>query len=184
MHPGDLDAQLEAARSGDGRAIAALYRDINPSLIRYLRHRAPHVAEDLASEVWLAGAQQLNRFVGDAGDFRALLFTIARRRTIDFYRAQSRRVGQVGLSEAGDPADRAETAQCATDNISAERAIARLVRDLPPDQAEAIVLRVVADLSVEQVAAITGHSPANVRVLAHRGLKRLAQVRVQEVVTL
>lgn len=49
-----------------------------------------------------------------------------------------------------------------------------MVRTLPSDQAEAVLLRVVADLGVSEVAAIMGRSEGAVRVLVHRGLRRLA----------
>ena len=54
-----------------------------------------------------------------------------------------------------------------------ERAIA-LVRSLPPDQAEVIMLRIIADLDVSEVASIVGTTEGNVRVIMHRGLRRLA----------
>jgi len=37
------------------------------------------------------------------------------------------------------------------------------------------VLRVVAGLGVDRVAAIMGKRPGTVRVLTHRGLRRLAE---------
>ena len=43
-----------------------LYRELHPRLARYLRARAPHVAEDLEGEVWLAIAGRLHQFEGDA----------------------------------------------------------------------------------------------------------------------
>jgi RNA polymerase sigma-70 factor (ECF subfamily) len=49
------------------------------------------------------------------------------------------------------------------------------VATLPADQAEAIVLRVVAGLEVQRVAEIMGKRPGTVRVLTHRGLRRLAE---------
>jgi RNA polymerase sigma-70 factor, ECF subfamily len=49
------------------------------------------------------------------------------------------------------------------------------VAALPADQAEAIVLRVVAGLGVDRVATIMGKRPGTVRVLTHRGLRRLAE---------
>jgi len=38
-----------------------------------------------------------------------------------------------------------------------------------------VLLRVVADLSVAEVATILGRREGTVRVLVHRGLKRLAE---------
>lgn len=53
-----------------------------------------------------------------------------------------------------------------------EFAIYRLAT-LQPAAAEVVMLRVVHELSVAEVAAITGRSETNVRVLAHRALERL-----------
>ena len=50
-----------------------------------------------------------------------------------------------------------------------------MIATLPAGQAEAIVLRVVAGLEVKQVAEIMDKRPNTVRVLTHRGLRRLAQ---------
>ena len=47
---------------------------------------------------------------------------------------------------------------------------------LPPLQAEVILLRVLAGLDTEAVARIVGRNPGAVRVAAHRGLRRLAQI--------
>ena len=58
------------------------------------------------------------------------------------------------------------------DNLATESAIA-LLSKLPPLQAEVIMLRVVAGLDTDAVAELLGKTPGNVRVMAHRGLKRL-----------
>jgi RNA polymerase sigma-70 factor (ECF subfamily) len=55
------------------------------------------------------------------------------------------------------------------------RAALGLVATLPRDQAEAITLRVVAWLDVSQVAELMGKRLGTVRVLTHRGLRRLAE---------
>jgi len=47
-----------------------------------------------------------------------------------------------------------------------------------------ILLRVVAGLDNETVARLTGRSPGAVRVAAHRGLRRLAQILAETGVTL
>ena len=51
----------------------------------------------------------------------------------------------------------------------------RLVSELPPEQAEAVLLRVMAGLDTDVVAEIMGKQPGNVRVLSHRGLRNLAR---------
>jgi RNA polymerase sigma-70 factor, ECF subfamily len=55
------------------------------------------------------------------------------------------------------------------------RAALALVAELPADQAEVVALRVLGGLDVAEVARIVGKRPGTVRVLAHRGLRRLAR---------
>jgi len=59
-----------------------------------------------------------------------------------------------------------------------------LVAQLPPLQAEVIALRVIAGLDVQAVARLVSRSPGAVRIAAHRGLRRLAQILVRQGVTL
>ena len=179
-----LDPCLEAARAGDESGIAALYRALNAPLVRYLRHQVSEAAEDLASETWLAAAQGLGRFSGQARDFRAWLFTIARRRVIDHYRRQGRRPASVHLDFGADFASPTDLEQGVMDGLSAQQAVAGLARDLSSEAAEVIHLRVLADLTVEEVAHITGRSPGSVRVIQHRALRRLARSQTQEAVAL
>ena len=63
------------------------------------------------------------------------------------------------------------------DNLATESAMA-LLSKLPQQQAEVILLRVVAGLDTEAVAEILGRTPGNVRVAAHRGLKKLETLLV------
>jgi RNA polymerase sigma-70 factor (ECF subfamily) len=55
-----------------------------------------------------------------------------------------------------------------------------MIACLPPAQAEVVVLRTVVGLSVAEVASLVGREPPSVRVLAHRGLRRLARLLAQE----
>ena len=63
--------------------------------------------------------------------------------------------------------------------LSTERAV-DLIGRLAPDQAEVVLLRVVADLDVAATARVVGKSRGAVRVLTHRGLRRLATLLDQE----
>jgi DNA-directed RNA polymerase specialized sigma24 family protein len=68
-----------------------LWRDANAALLRYLRVIAPDAAEDIAAETWLQVVRGLPGFRGDQLDWRAWLFTTARRRAIDGTRRRARR---------------------------------------------------------------------------------------------
>lgn len=167
---------LSAATAGEEKAFTQLFRELNPPLLRYLRVAAGESAEDLASETWLQIARDIGRFSGDERAFRAWAFAVARHRVVDYRRSAARRPQTVG-GDAGalDAPDATVDPAALTDARESTLASIRLIATLPADQAEVIMLRVVAGLDVAEVARILGKRPGTVRVLAHRGLRRLAE---------
>jgi len=179
-------AALDAARHGDERAMAALWQELQPALLRYLRAVEPCTAEDIASDTWLEVTRRLDRFIGGEREFRGWLFTIARHRLIDA-RLWAARQRTAPVDWITDRPGRDDPAADVIADLSTEASL-RLVSELPPEQAEAVRLRVMAGLDTEQVARIMGKQPGNVRVLSHRGLRnlarRLAPLQVAEAVGL
>jgi RNA polymerase sigma-70 factor (ECF subfamily) len=179
-----FETVLAAARSGAEWALAVLYRDMQPPLLRYLQIQEPTEADDLASEVWLDVAAGLGRFQGDEESFRRWFFTIARRRVLDWRRRRSRRRTDPAPPHAfADVESSHDVEGEALAAISTREALAHIA-SLPAAEAEVIALRVIAGLDAKGVAAITGRSPGSVRVLQHRALKRLADVLARMLVTL
>lgn len=165
---------IRRAQVGDPDALGMLWREYQHLLLRYFRAKGMPEPEDLASTVWIEVASSLPRFNGTEHDFRRWLFTIAARRRIDDIRSVKRRgrdadgpaarISEFSSPSAGDVGDR-------------ERALDRaleLVASLPTAQREAVTLRIIADLGISEVAAIMGRREGTVRVLVHRGLKRLS----------
>ena len=171
---GDLDAALLRARRGDEAGFLALWRALQPMLLRFLRVYVRDGYEDVAAETWLHVVRDLPSFDGDAGAFRRWLFTIARHRAIDAGRSRALRP----LLLVGDARDLpAATAMSAEEQamtrLSTDDAL-ELLRRLPTAQAELVALRVLADLDVAAVAQILGSTPGAVRVGVHRALKALS----------
>ena len=183
--PPDLEAALADSARGDHDALALLYRELNPRLLRYLRHHAGPVTEDLASEVWLALAPQIEGFPGTFPNLQALMFSIAHRRVVDEFRCRGRAPARAPIDEALDlaAADTEDPETVAVEQVTAQGAVELLVRKLPADQAEVVLLRVLGDLDVEQVAEIVGKSKGAVRIAQHRALHRLQQAFAERVVT-
>ena len=177
-----FDGIFAAARLGEEWAVAAIWRDLHPRLLRYLRVTVRDGGvEDLASDVWLEVASGLGRFAGDRQAFLRWTFTICRRRVIDAGRREARRRTDPVAPEVLElhaPKVDGELAG----RLALDAALAHLSR-LPRDQAEVILLRVVVGLDADSVGEILGRRPGTVRVLQHRGLERLAAVLVDERVT-
>ena len=167
---------LAAAQGGDEQAFAVLWRDLQPAVLRYFRVAAGEAAEDLAADTWVSVIRRLGRFRGDEPAFRAWVFTVARHRAIDWHRQAARRptssVPAEQLAERPAPDDPVAS-RCW--RRQSTRAALALLAELPPDQAEVVALRVLGGLEVAEVARIVGKRPGTVRVLAHRGLRRLAK---------
>jgi len=168
----ELDAALTAARRGDERGFAVLWRALHPAVLRYLRVVAGDAAEDAASETWLQVARDLDRFAGGPGEFRGWLFRIARHRGLDENRRAGRRREDPAEEVAPGPAARDAAAE-AIEAAETTWALSRIAT-LPADQAEAVMLRVVAGLDVAQTALVLGKRRGAVRIATMRGLRRLA----------
>ena len=125
---GRFQSVLAAAKTGAEWAIAALYREFQPGLLRYLRAQAAADGEDLASEVWLAAAAGLERFEGDETGFRRWLFTIAQRRLVDLRRRDARR--RSFLTSLERSADR-NPLDSEAETLGASEAAIALITSLP-----------------------------------------------------
>jgi RNA polymerase sigma factor (sigma-70 family) len=178
-----FNAVLAAARSGDQAALEALYRDLAPPVLGYLRVQGAREPEDVASEVFVALVRGLAGFKGDERDFRSWVFTIAHRRLVDERRRNSRRLETPAdpetlrlLGPAGDVEGEALA------RLGGRPAVQALHR-LTPDQRAVVLLRVLADLPVAEVARVLGKSAGAVKTLQRRALARLAREISREAVS-
>ncbi len=160
---------LEAARSGDDGAFAAIYTDLAPVVAGYVRGKGAADPDDVVSETFVAVARNLKRFDGDEAAFRSWVFTIAHRRMIDERRSRTRR-----RDTPHDPATLPAEATPFPD-LSDDDRVAELLALLTPDQREVVALRVIGGLSVKEVARVTDKRESAVKVLQHRALQALAR---------
>jgi RNA polymerase sigma-70 factor, ECF subfamily len=168
------------AQAGDDEAFRALYRDIQPGLLRYLRVLVADDAEDVASEAWVQIVRDLGSFRGDYDGFRGWTATIARHRAMDHLRRGRRRPGpDLPVEQLVELADPADTADLALDAVATGAAIALIAR-LPRDQAEAVVLRVVLGLDAEAAGRVLGKRAGAVRTAAYRGLHQLQRYLAEQ----
>lgn len=176
----DLEAALRAARDGDADGFTALYRDLQPRLLRYATALVGADADDVTAETWLQVARDVRGFEGDLDGFRGWISTICRNRALDAARHRSRRpavpTDTVALAERPAAGD---AASGALDGLGTQWAMERILA-LPQREAEAVLLRAVVGLDAAAAGQVLGVRPGAVRVAAHRGLRRLARVLEEE----
>lgn len=166
------DELMARVSGGDQDAFAALFERYRRPVFAYLARLAGdrQLAEDLLQETFLRVYRERESY-RPLGQFRAWLFTIARRLIIDHARSQ-RLVSELD----------AETLElAATDEPTEGRAEARALLDrleraldaLPPAHREVVLLSRFAGLDANAIAGLTGSTPGAVRVALHRALHRL-----------
>ncbi len=178
-----FESVLDAAKLGSEWAWKKLYEETAPRLHSYLRVRGARDPDGLVGDVFLAAAEDIGSFRGDNRGFRAWLFTIAHARLVDERRRAARRLT--------DPADITEFERIADDLDVETEALRRFQSErlqkmflvLAPDQRDVLTLRIIADLSLSEAAAVLGKTVGSVKVLQHRGLRRLKELAAREGVT-
>ncbi|MGW6707132.1 RNA polymerase sigma factor [Streptomyces sp. NPDC054956] len=178
--PGDMTGAIRAAQEGDEAAFQALFRAVQPVLLRYLAVLVGEDAEDVASEAWLQISRDLGSFSGDYDGFRGWVSTIGRNRAMDLLRSRRRRpAASVPVEYLLDRAAPEDTEGTALATVGTGAALA-LIATLPRDQAEAVLLRVVMDLDAASAARVLGKRAGAVRMASHRGLRKLAKLLEQQ----
>ena len=181
-------------RAGDQAAFAAVVRQWSPAMLRVARaHVRTHAsAEEVVQEAWLAVVRGLDGFEGRAQlrtwVFR-ILVNVARRRG----RVESRTSAELGgptvdpsrFRDDDDPypghwRDYAAPADWGPEPVllAAEfRALLeKALAELPERQRAVVELRDVHAFDSEEVCELLSLTPANQRVLLHRGRARLRSV--------
>ena len=162
------------AQGGDADAFEAVVGLYGPRLLRYIRQRVGnlHTAEDLVQDTFLKAFGALARY-DSSRSLTTWLFTIATRVAISHGRrrfelsvAAPDDLGVIAFDTPDDRMAREEE----HDNIWSH---ARCV--LPEPQFAALWLKYAEDMPVNQIAEIMGFSASNVKVLLHRGRKRLTK---------
>lgn len=163
---------MARASAGDQRAFAELYERHRRAVFTFLVHLTGvrHAAEDLLQEAFIRAWSARARYQA-SGEFRAWLFTIARRLAVDRFRREGR-----AWEENPAAPETAASGEAPDRRAEARDELARLQRaldQLPPAQREVILLARLVGAGAEEIAQVTRSTPGAVRVQLHRALQRL-----------
>jgi RNA polymerase sigma-70 factor (ECF subfamily) len=143
--------------------LEALYRDVGPSLLCYLRRGLAdaQAAEDLLQETFCQALRRRER-LSQAASPRAWLFAIAR----NLAATAHRRRRTAGPLPAELPAvERVEDPRL--------EPVRRVIAGLPDGLRETLELRLRHELRYEEIAAVLGIPVGTVRSRLHHALRRL-----------
>lgn len=159
---------MRAALKGDQNAYRLLLTDLRPWLTAYFGKRIHRNAvEDLVQDTLMTLHAKRQTFDPDY-PFGPWIAAVARHRWIDYMRKTLKYIEtEVDENLSRDDLTRDE---CAKHDIKT------LLNLIPPAQAEVIEMIKLKEMSVEDVSKKTGHSPSSVKIMVHRGMKKMMMV--------
>jgi len=169
----EADLTRQAISSAD--AFAELYRRHVTRIYRYHMAHVGNVrdAEDLTSQTFMAALEGIRSYRRD-GSFAAWIMGIASKKRLMFFRRSGSRP-EVPL----DAALHYPSSDRATDKVAAQHlqleSVARALRQISPDRAEALVLTYFGGLSNAETGRMLGKSEGAVKMLLARGLQDLRE---------
>jgi RNA polymerase sigma-70 factor (ECF subfamily) len=166
-----------SSRCSDAGDLAAIFsRNFEP-VYRFLYRRVGNRedAEDLASEIFLKAARELDTCRSEAS-IQRWLFTVARTVLADHWRRYYH-FGPIAALEdlqvsSPDPIE------SPTSKPETKRDVAAILQALPERYRRVLQLRFLNGLSVAETAQELGVTPGNARVLQHRALERAVALGV------
>ncbi|HLJ67626.1 MAG TPA: sigma-70 family RNA polymerase sigma factor [Chloroflexota bacterium] len=168
------DAIIAEAAKSDSEAFGELYERYYSRIYRYVYHRVGNVAdaEDLTALVFMKALEAIPAYQPRQGGFAPWIFRIARNGVVDYYR-RYRHVSTLDdvnhEATDGDPVSR-------TLGLERRAELRAMVERLSDEQREVVLLRYAADLSFGEIAAAMRKNEPAVRMLLHRGLRKLKAV--------
>lgn len=169
---------VRRAQSADPQALTTIYERYAPGIFRYIYYRTgdPELARDVQSEVFVRMLEGIGSYEDRGWPISAWLYRIARDRTIDALRRQSRHPHAplepwTLLADGPD-----ESLELTADRAAVRRALARL----GDGQRRVLTLRFIYGLSLEETARQMARTLGSIKSLQHRACERLAQLTREE----
>jgi RNA polymerase sigma-70 factor (ECF subfamily) len=184
-HASSDEALMRAYGEGDACAFEDLYARHKGATYRYfLRHCSGDAAtaDELHQDLWLRVIDARSRYQVQA-KFSTWLYTLARHRLIDHWRARRPAVAMASLEDDGvleqaeehfvDSSRRSDDLLQATIDAESERRLIAALAEVPPLQRDAFLLHVEGGLSLDQIASLTSASAETVKSRLRYAYRRL-----------
>jgi len=172
------DAELlHAWQAGDATAARVLVARYTPRLYEFFGTKVSHGAEELVQQTFADCAAAREKIEADGGkrSFRAFLFTVARRRLINHYRAWERKSAKLDpLAHSVADVDPGVSEVVA--RREEERRLRRALRRLPVDAQVALELHYWEGMTVAEIARVVDAAEGTIKARLSRARARLREI--------
>jgi RNA polymerase sigma-70 factor, ECF subfamily len=175
----EVDSLVELAASGDAEAFGRLYDLYADRIYRHIYYRTNNVddARDMTQEVFTRAWRKLPAYKRTGTPFLGWLFTISHNRVIDYYRTRKDQVylnAEIDREGQGNSSEQMAEAEFTQDEVR------RVIRQLPGDQQQVILMSFIEGLEYSEIASALHKTEGNIRVILHRGLKKMREIMGRE----
>ena len=167
-------------KQGDEKAFAKLYDIYVDKIYKFvvLKINQPEKAEEIVQDVFLKLWKLSQNEKKEISNLSAVLYQIARFAVIDHYRLTNKKIVDIDIDEVllVDEGQLMESVEQKIDIEYDIQKIKRAMNNLPEIYKDIIIMKFIDDLSNNEIAEVLGKSEGNIRVLAHRALKKLREM--------
>ena len=170
-----------AYANGDATAFDQLYSRHSRPLLQYIANSCGSQADaqELFQDVWMKVIKQRDKY-DPAAPFKAWLFTIARNRIIDLFRANTRRATMnLGFDDPTPSVVTTVNKPLEPDEITrimqSKQLLMEALQLLTPEQRETVLLKHVAGFSIKEIAELQTENPETVKSRLRYAFARLRQ---------
>jgi RNA polymerase sigma-70 factor, ECF subfamily len=169
-----MDNLIVRAKTRDPEALTEIYHRYHAGIERYIYQRIHdlELAEDIAADVFVRMLEGIDRFEDRGWPISAWLYRIARDRSIDVLRRQSKRV-TVPIEPWHSLADGPEESVIRTMEHDELRP---LLDGLTSDQRSVLELRFWGELDIQTTAAKLDRTEGAIKALQHRAVDALSRL--------
>lgn len=184
--PADIEALVLKAQNGDQDSFAVLFDIWFDRVYRYTAYRVDaDECEDLVSEIFLKLVQYLPQYQSRSGiGFGAWLFKMAHNTIIDWYRKKKDLLGSDLEIDNEDffakVIDEQPLPNQQVNSLYDYENVYNFLKKLKPDHREVLELKFLEGFSNREIAAITGKTEGNIRIMQLRALKEMRHFMKRE----
>ena len=170
-----IETIVDRAAGGDTEAFGRLYDIYADRIYRHIYYRTSNAddARDLTQEVFAKAWQALPRYKRTKTPFLGWLFTISHNRVIDYYRTKK---DHVCLNNEIDWGSQVNNPENLLESAFTQQEVRKVILQLPEDQQQVIIMSFIEGFEYPEIAATLNKTEGNIRVIMHRGLKKMREI--------
>lgn len=168
-------SHIAACQSGDLTHFDPLYRDYVQRIYAYIYRRTlkKDLAEDLTSMTFMRALEKIDLYSPSKGVFAAWLYTLARNAISDHFRSATVK-NEMSVEDIWDMPTTDDVVRTVDERVTYDKLVDAL-KTLDPSKREIILLRLWDNLPYSEIAAITGKTENNCKVMYSRTIDSLRQ---------